>query len=257
MGRGMEDQRVQLDLVHPSYPRASGYDPEWLLSLNMGPNPLWLLEDLLVDLQLEESMRVLDLGCGKGATSVFLAREFGVEVWAADLWIPSAEREAVFRDAGVGDQIHAVDADARRLPFADGHFDAIVSIDAWEYFGTDDHLLPTLLRVLRRGGKIGVATPAMRTEVRETGVIPPHIEAVVGWEALAWHTAAWWEQQWRLGRLVADIRARLQRHGWSDWIRWERAVLAHGEGGAKPVIDMLEVDDGRLLTFAIVSAAKR
>ena len=34
----------------------------------------------------------------------------------------------------------------------DGFFDAIVSIDAWEYFGTDDHLLPTLLRVLRPGG---------------------------------------------------------------------------------------------------------
>ena len=53
--------------------------------------------------------------------------------------------------------INDVPADARRLPFADGYFDAIVSIDAWEYFGTDDHLLPAVLRVLRSGGKIGMA----------------------------------------------------------------------------------------------------
>lgn len=248
---------MQPDLRHPEYPRASAYDAGWLLSLNMGPNPLWLLEDLLRDVELKASMRVLDLGCGKGATSVFLARELGVEVWAADLWIERSQREAVFRDAGVGDSVHAVDADVRRLPFEDEFFDAILSIDAWEYFGTDDHLLPTVLRVVRRGGPIGMATPAMRTEVRELDFIPQHIRSVVGWEALAWHTEAWWEQQWRLGELVASIEARLQPDGWSDWLRWARAVLAHGEAGAKPSIDMLEADEGRLLTFAIVSAIKR
>src|SRR5947207_13590655 len=106
----------------------------------MGPNPLWLLEDLLADVHLHETMRLLDLGCGKGATSVFLAREFDVEVWAVDQWIGSAQRTAVFEDAGVGDRVHAVDADVRRLPFEDNFFDAIVCIGAWEYFGTDDHL---------------------------------------------------------------------------------------------------------------------
>lgn len=222
----------------------------------MGPNPLWLLEDLLHDLHIEPPMRVLDLGCGKGATSVFLAREFSVEVWAVDLWIESSLREAVFRDADVGDQVHAVDADVRRLPFADGFFDAIVSIDAWEYFGTDDHLLPTLLRVLRPEGQLGVATPAMRTDPRKLDSIPEHIRSVVGWEALAWHDAAWWEQQWRLGGLVTNVQARLQPEGWSDWMRWELAALAHGNQGTQPSIDMLEADEGRLLTFAIASAMK-
>ena len=73
-----------------------------------------------------------------------------------------------------------MDADVRALPFEDRHFDAVVSIDAWEYFGTDDYLLPTLLRVLRPGGQIGMATPAMRTESRELDGIPDHIAAVVG-----------------------------------------------------------------------------
>ncbi len=247
---------MQLDLHHAAYPRASAYDPRWLLSLNMGPNPLWLLEDLLRDVHLRSSMRVLDLGCGRGATSVFLAREFGVQVWAVDLWIGSALREKVFRDADVADMVHVVDADVRSLPFGDGFFDVIISIDAWEYFGTDDHLLPKLLRVLRVGGQVGVATPAMRRDPRELDAIPDHIRGVAGWEALTWHSAGWWEQQWRLGGLVTAIEARLQPDGWSEWLRWERAVLASGEAGGQPSIDMLEADGGELLTFAIVSATK-
>src|SRR3546814_20438033 len=101
--------------------------------------------------------RVLDLGSGRGATSVFLAKELGVEVWAADLWISPAVVEPMLRDLGLSGQVHPVQADARALPFEDGFFDVIVSIDAWEYFGPDDHFLPGLLRVLRPGGAIGLA----------------------------------------------------------------------------------------------------
>lgn len=248
---------MRSDLSHPAYPRASTYDADWLVSLNMGPNPLWLLEDLLRDLQITESMRVLDLGCGRGASSVFLAREVGAEVWATDLWIDEAERDRVFREAGVAGSVHSVTADVRRLPFEDDFFDAIVSIDSWEYFGTDDHLLPTLLRVLRPGGQVGFATPAMRRDPRELDAIPDHIRAVVGWEALAWHTAEWWEQQWRLGGLVEGTVARLQPEGWSDWLRWEREVLASGERAAAAVVRMLETDADSLITMAIVSATKR
>ena len=53
----------------------------------MGPNVLWLTEALTQVLPLEPGMRVLDLGCGAAISSIFLARELGVQVWAADLWI--------------------------------------------------------------------------------------------------------------------------------------------------------------------------
>jgi hypothetical protein len=86
-----------------------------------------------------------------------------------------------------------------------------------------------------------MATPAMRRDVRDLDEIPEHIRSVVGWEALAWHPAAWWEQQWRLGGLVCDIVARLQPDGWADWLRWARAI---GGDGARPTIEMLEADGG-------------
>ncbi|WP_256331689.1 MULTISPECIES: cyclopropane-fatty-acyl-phospholipid synthase family protein [unclassified Streptomyces] len=57
-------------------------------------------------------MRVLDLGSGKGATLVFLAREYGAEVVAADWWSAPEDATAVFAEAGVGDQVTAVRAEA-------------------------------------------------------------------------------------------------------------------------------------------------
>ncbi|WJY36711.1 methyltransferase domain-containing protein [Streptomyces sp. P9-2B-2] len=177
------------DLIRPDrYPRSSRYDPAWLLDLDMGPNPLWLLEDLARDLDLRPGMRILDLGSGKGATSVFLAREYDAQVVAADLWIAPEDAAIVFTEAGVGDQVQAVRAEAHALPFEKESFDAIVSVDAFEYFGTADSYLPYLVRFLRPGGQLGMATPAMTREVRDLGAIPPHIKKVVGWEATAWHT---------------------------------------------------------------------
>jgi SAM-dependent methyltransferase len=256
------------ELVRPDrYPRSSRYDPGWLLDLDMGPHPLWLLEDLARDLELHPGMRILDLGSGKGATSVFLAREYGAEVVAADWWIAPEEAAAGFAAAGVADRVEAVRAEAHALPFEEAGFDAIVSIDAFEYFGTADGYLPYLVRFLRPGGQLGVATPALTREVRELGAIPPHIKEVVGWEAMAWHTAEWWRFQWETTELVDVTSARLQPDAWRDWLLWARAGAAYRAGargtdgasadGDRAVVDMLTADRGEYLSFALVTARRR
>lgn len=249
---------VLQDLVRPDrYPRSARYDPAWLVSLDMGPNPLWLLEDLAADLDLRPGMRVLDLGSGKGATSVFLAREFQVEVVAADLWASPDDAAAVFAEAGVGDRVQAVRAEAHALPFAAESFDAVICIDAYEYFGTADSYLGYITRFLRPGGQLGVATPAMRREIRELGAIPAHIKDCVGWEAIAWHTADWWRFQWEVTELVTAISSRSQETGWADWLLWHQAcsqASGRPSSATDPVLNMLEVDQGQLLTFALLSA---
>lgn len=236
------------------YPLTSKYDADWLLALDMGPNPLWLLEDLTADLRLRPGMRVLDLGSGRGATSVFLAKEFGVNVVAADLWVDPSLAAATFAEAGLSDRIEAVRAEAHTLPFAAGSFDAIVCIDAYEYFGTADSYLAYITRFLKPGGQFGIATPAMRREVRDIGEIPAHIKACVGWEAIAWHTPEWWRFQWEITELVTVTSARMQEHGWADWLRWARALGSSSDDGT---IAMLEADGGELLSFALVTANKR
>ena len=58
-------------------------------------------------------MRVLDLGCGKAVISVFLAREFAVQVWATDLWISASDNSKRIADHGMSDGVFPIHADAR------------------------------------------------------------------------------------------------------------------------------------------------
>jgi 2-polyprenyl-3-methyl-5-hydroxy-6-metoxy-1,4-benzoquinol methylase len=82
---------TRLSQARGRFPRSAGYDQQWLIDNAMGPHPLWLLEWLWPTLDLPRGARVLDLGCGTALTSIFMAREFGVDVIAADLWVPPSE----------------------------------------------------------------------------------------------------------------------------------------------------------------------
>jgi SAM-dependent methyltransferase len=240
-------------LIRPErYPRSSGYDPQWLRALDMGPHPLWPLEDLLPALRLRPGERVLDLGCGKGASSVFLAREADVEVVAVDRWTPESELRTVMEAAEVADRVDVCQADARDLPFPDDEFDAVVSIDAFEYFGTDVQLLPALLRVLKPGGRIAMSTPALKVDPYLHDP-PEQVSTLIGWEAAAWHAPDWWRRHWELSGLVEEVTARMQPGSRDDWMRWARAT---GAGDGDPLLTMLAsvAPDG--IGFALVSAVK-
>ena len=68
-----------------NYIKTEKYDKNFISENMMGPNSMIIIEELTNKLPLEKGMRVLDLGCGKGLTSIFIAREFDVEVYAVDL----------------------------------------------------------------------------------------------------------------------------------------------------------------------------
>ena len=161
-------------LIADRFPRASGYHPEWVLAgVSGGANPLWLTEWLSEVSDLQPGMRVLDLGCGRGLSSIFLHREFGVQVWATDLWFSATENIQRVRDAGVEGGVFPIRADARSLPFSEDFFDAIVSIDSFMYFGTDDLYLNYLARFVKPGGSVGIALAGFMSEIDDQ--IPNHI----------------------------------------------------------------------------------
>lgn len=143
-----------------------------------------------------------------------------------------------------------------RSAFDDEEFDAVVSIDAFEYFGTDVHLLPRVLRVLRPGGALGISTPALRVDPYE-GAVPAYVSAVVGHEAGAWHSPHWWQRHWELNGSLDHVQARWQVGGRDDWLLWARAHRRYRGEGSDPVVDMLEKDVDEQIGFTLVCARKR
>jgi SAM-dependent methyltransferase len=93
-----------------------------------------------------EGLRVLDLGCGKGRFSSHLKAE-GAEVIGLDL---SAAMLSSLRG------IDRVRASARRLPFANETFDAVVAIEVLEHVGAVESVLFEARRVLKPGGRLAI-----------------------------------------------------------------------------------------------------
>jgi cyclopropane fatty-acyl-phospholipid synthase-like methyltransferase len=154
-------------LHNPRYPRSNNYDPQWILDNQMGPNALWLIEALTEVIQIKPCMRVLDLGCGTALTSIFLAKEFGAQVWATDLWIEASANQERIRAADVESLVVPIHAEAHALPFAGNFFDAIVSVDAYHYFGTDDLYLGYMVHFLREGDRRSDARISQRDWIED------------------------------------------------------------------------------------------
>lgn len=231
-----------------------------MLDNQMGPNAVWLTEWLTEALPLKAGMRVLDLGCGRAMSSVFLAREFGVRVWAADLWIGPDRNWRRVQEAGVADLVCPMRVESHSLPFAQGFFDAAVSIDAFQYFGTDDLYLNYLSGFVRPGGWIGVAVPGLTHPIGNAPpahLTQPQSNGKTFWEDECWcfHTAGWWAEQWRRSSRVTGVRAETQPDGWRHWRDFEQALNEAGKTVFPSDAEALDRDQGR--TIGIVRVVAR
>ena len=229
------------------FQRSAKYHPEWVdSSVGGGANVLWLTEWLTSALDLQPGLRVLDLGCGRAVSSIFLRREFGVQVWATDLWYSVDENMQRIRDAGMQDGIFAIHANARSLPFARDFFDVIVSLDAFPYFGTDDLYLNYLARFVKPGGPIGIAGAGLMQEI--DGAVPEHLRE--WWTQDLWclHSAGWWRRHWeRTGIVTIDV-ADTMPDGWRRWLDWHHRVAPDNATEIKTI----EADRGRYLGYVRV-----
>jgi cyclopropane fatty-acyl-phospholipid synthase-like methyltransferase len=235
--------------VSERFPRSSRYHPDWLAaSASGGAGALWLTEWLATALNLRSGMRVLDLGSGRAASSIFLHREFGVEAWSADLWFSAAENAQRIRDAGAAAGVFPVHADARALPFAPEFFDAIVSIDSFMYYGTDDLYLGNLARFLKVGGSLGIAQSGLTREMEDA--VPDHLREFWTHELWCLHSAAWWRRHWeRTGIVTIDV-ADTMLDSWQYWLEWQRTIAPDNE----TEIRALEADRGNYLGYVRVVA---
>jgi SAM-dependent methyltransferase len=239
-------------LINERFPRSNRYHPDWVVARGAGgANAMWLTEWLIEAMPLERGMRVLDLGCGRAMSSIFLHREYAVDVWATDLWFSVAENARCIRDAGAEGHVFPIRAEAHALPFAPDFFDAIVSIDSFQYYGTDDTYAHYLTRLLKPGGLIGIAGAALTREF--DGEVPASLAD--WWEPImaCLHSAAWWAQHWRRSGILEVLRSDSMADGWQLWLEWQREVAPDN----RAEIDALERDRGATLTYARTVARRK
>lgn len=251
------------DILHRTeFPRSNSYDPDWVMDNQMGPNALWLAEWLCSAMELQAGMRVLDLGCGTAMTSIFLAREFGVRVWADDLWIHPDDNWTRVCEAELQDNVFPLRAEAHALPFPKEFFDAAISVDAYQYFGTDELYISYLSRLVRPGGTIGIVVPALMREF--DGGIPEHLTRKQShgkqfWEddCISFKTVEWWRALWERSNRVDVVAADTLKDGCKLWRDFEHAIDTAGKNRFPSAVEALDADGGQYIGFIRLVATRR
>lgn len=209
----------------------------------IGPNCIVLLEELCKKMTLKPGMRVLDMGCGAGFTSIILAKEFGVTVFANDLWFKATENYQRFIKAGVADKVFPIWAEAHKLPYADGFFDAAISIDSYHYFGTDEcYLGDHYAKLVKQGGQFGTVDPGLTREF-ENG-LPEALQPFWEPNMYAFHSAEWWKSLWQKTGLVDVTCAQEIPNGKAIW----RATADY---------ELHDADNENYLTLTLMTAIKK
>jgi SAM-dependent methyltransferase len=94
-------------------------------------------------------MRVLDVGCGPAASMLAFR---GAELHGLDPLIDGYERAGFPLDVWRGMGFHYHCAPAESMPFPDGHFDAVVSVNAIDHVDDFAQTAREIQRILRPGG---------------------------------------------------------------------------------------------------------
>jgi SAM-dependent methyltransferase len=117
------------------------------------PFAIELYRQIAIEMGLERRHveRLLEVSCGLGGGLAYISRTFDVR-YCVGLDLAFAAARAAGRGIGLG----AVQADARKLPFGDGSFDAVMNVEASNNYYSHE-FLAEVGRVLAPGGLFGMA----------------------------------------------------------------------------------------------------
>jgi len=150
----------------------------FLLGDSFHPGGLQMTGRLGCMLDLSPASRVLDVACGNGTAAIFLAKEFGCEVFGIDYGDQSvAAARSLAQSEHVDARVQFECGDAETLPFPDGSFDAVICECAFCTFPNKAVSAREFFRVLRRGGHVGIS------DLTRERVLPQELDGLLAWIA--------------------------------------------------------------------------
>lgn len=118
-----------------------------------------LIEELLNWAAVDQANQILDVGCGIGGSSLYLAEKFNATAVGITLSPVQAKRASERTEAaGLANRVRFQVADALSMPFADQAFDFVWSLESGEHMPDKQQFLQECYRVLKPGGTFLMAT---------------------------------------------------------------------------------------------------
>ena len=135
---------------------------------------------------------VVDVGCGIGGSSRYLARKFGAKCQGITLSPVQAQRaQALAAAQGIADKVSFQVADALKQPFPDGQFDLVWSMESGEHMPDKTKFVGELARVAAPGGTIIIVTWCHRDLSPEEESLKPDEKVLLNKICDAFYLPAW------------------------------------------------------------------
>jgi ubiquinone/menaquinone biosynthesis C-methylase UbiE len=177
-------------------------------------------------LDIQAGWRVLDVATGSGNAAISAAR-LGAEAAGVD-YVPALLERGRRRVEAEGLDVALVEGDAEALPFGDSEFDAVTSVFGSMFAPDHERAAAELARVVKPGGKIGLATWTPDGFIGELlRAVAQHVPPAAGVASpILWGTETYLRRIF--GDAVASIRCREQTFVWRSrsaeaWVDFFRA----------------------------------
>ncbi len=132
-----------LDENHPNYSR-------WKRARNLYLEKGEVVENVLTQYTKLVNLRILDIGCGNGGTSLVLSKEnfvVSLEIDLLKLKVQNTESKRL------------INADAIKMPFKNSSFDIIILQDVIEHVLKPGKLINSCAKLLKENGILYLSTP--------------------------------------------------------------------------------------------------
>ncbi|KAK9828621.1 hypothetical protein WJX72_001129 [[Myrmecia] bisecta] len=217
-----EDKRTLNEGIANFYDESSGlWEQMWGEHMHHGYYPangpkksnqeaqIDMIEEVLKWAGATSAKRVVDVGCGIGGSSRYMARKFGAEARGITLSPVQAQRaNELAAEQGLGGQVSFQVADALDQPFQDGEFDLIWSMESGEHMPDKKRFVGELARVCAPGGRIIVVTWCHRNlKPGEKGLTPDE-QSLLDRICEAYYLPKWCS--------IADYQAIFEAEGLQD-----------------------------------------
>ena len=194
----------------------------------MGPDCTIILNELLEGYENNDEIRILDLGCGKGLTSIIIAEKYkNAIIYAADLWVEATDNYKFFKEQGYENRIIPLNTSAENLP---------------HYFGTDKNFFKENIKpYLKDNGLIFIAVPGMKDDYKK---VPQDLKGFISDEDFRFFKSIKYYEN-ILKENIKEIKIEEMKCFNKAWDSW----LATDNPYAVEDIELLKADGGKYLNL--------